>query len=185
MVKVRFRVVMVLGIGAALLANAAQAQPPVFPKPGPEQARLKQFEGEWDATVKVTAEPGKPAMESKATLSSRMDVGGFWLLGNFKGEMLGQTFQGHSVQGYDQARKKYVGIWVDSMSQSIMNTEGSFDKDGKVYTEHAESRNAEGKLEKMKMTSEFKDKDHVVFTMYMISEGKEVPFMVIDYRRKK
>jgi len=43
-------------------------------------------------------------------------VGGLWLVSDFQGRWGSQPFHGHGTFGYDTSKKKYVGIWVDSMS---------------------------------------------------------------------
>jgi hypothetical protein len=149
-----------------------------MPKPGPEHALLKKFAGDWDATVSF------PGGESKATSRSAVVLGGFWLITNFRGEFGGAKFEGRGTMGYDPRKKKYVSTWVDSMSPSLLVMEGSFDKDGKTYTETGEGPGPDGKPSKMKSVYEFKD-DGLVFTMYTVAEGKDQQMLKIVYKRKK
>src|SRR5262245_39324125 len=92
-----------------LISSGARAQD--MPKPGPEHDKLKQFVGTWDAHVKTTFEPGKPAQESKGIYTAKLDVGGFFLITDFKGEIMGAKFHGHGMSGYDPHKKKYIGVW--------------------------------------------------------------------------
>src|SRR5262249_1249321 len=108
------RVVVMVCAVIALVVPAVRAQPPGMPKPGPEHERLKKLEGTWDATVKT--EQG----ESKGTMIYKMDLGGLWMVSDFKGEFGGQKFQGKGFDGYDPMKKKYVSVWVDSMSIAPM-----------------------------------------------------------------
>jgi hypothetical protein len=163
--------------GLFLAALPLSAQPPA-PKPGPEHEQLKKFEGTWDATVSFM---GK---ESKATATYKFDLGGFWLIEDFKGEFEGQKFAGRATAGYDPLRKKYVSTWVDSMSPSLIIMEGAFDKDGKTFTETGEGPGMDGKLTKLKNVYEFKDKNTILFTMYVINNGKDQETMKITYKRK-
>ena len=104
----------------------------------------------------------------------------------FKGEFAGAPFQGRGLTGYDPHQKKYRGVWVDSMSPTIYTTEGSFDDAGKVYSETMEGLHPDGKPAKMRMTTEVKGKDQMVFKMYARGEdGKENQMMEIAYTRKK
>lgn len=100
---------------AVLLASAVVAT--AQDKPGPEHALLKQMEGTWDGTVKLLMEPGKPPAESKGVFTAKMDLGGFFLVTEFKGEMMGQNFTGKGMSGYDPMKKKYVGTWADSSAE--------------------------------------------------------------------
>src|SRR6516162_7980786 len=83
-----------------LVVPAAVAKEP--PKPGPEHAQLKRAEGTWEATVKF--EGG----ESKGTMTYKMELGGLWLVGDFKGDFQGQKFTGKGLDTYDPVKKKYI-----------------------------------------------------------------------------
>jgi hypothetical protein len=157
-----------------VLSRADEPQPP---KPGPEQDKLKAFEGDWDAVVKF----GKEEIKGEATY--KMGYGGFWLTQHFKGE--GGGFEGRGTMGYDPIKKKYVSTWIDSESPVMMVSEGQFDKDGKTYTETGEMAGMDGKKEKMKSVIEFKGKDTIVMTMYTVKEGKDEEMMNVTYKRKK
>ncbi|MBI3462822.1 MAG: DUF1579 domain-containing protein [Planctomycetes bacterium] len=160
-------------------AVLAQTPPPP-PQPGPEHAKLKEMEGAWDCVMKMGD------MESKATAIYKSDLGGFWITSEFQGDFGGMKFTGRGLDGYDPMKKKYVGVWVDSMSPGAMVSEGTYDAAGKVLTMTGEGAGQDGKPAKYKMTTEHKDKDHFVFSMYMIGpDGKEVPAFTIDYRRRK
>jgi hypothetical protein len=164
--------------GLVLASLPLAAQPPAPPKPGPEHELLKKFEGNWDATVSFM---GK---ESKGSATYKIDLGGFWLFEDFKGTFEGQKFEGRGTLGYDPLKKKYVATWVDSMMPSLLVMEGALDKDGKTFTETGEGPGPDGKLTKMKNVYEFKDKDTIVFTMYMGQDGKDQQSFKITYKRK-
>jgi Protein of unknown function (DUF1579) len=174
------RVVVMVCAVIALVVPAVRAQPPGMPKPGPEHERLKKLEGTWDATVKT--EQG----ESKGTMIYKMDLGGLWLVSDFKGEFGGQKFMGKGFDGYDPIKKKYVGVWVDSMSVAPMSGEGTFDKEGKVLTQIMEGPGMDGKMTKFKSVIEIKDPDTMVFTMSSADpQGKDQSMLTITYKRKK
>ena len=99
-------------VGMVLLAGgvAAQQGMPAAPKPGPEQAILKQDEGTWDATVEMFMAPGAPPMTSKGTETSVMGCSGLCLITDFKGEMgPGQPFQGHGTSVWTPRRRSTWG----------------------------------------------------------------------------
>ena len=158
------------------LVLSAQQQP----EPGPEHEKLKQMEGTWDAVVKAGPQ------ESKGKVTYKMEIGGLWLVSDFQGEFEGQKFTGKGLDSYDPIRKKYVGVWVDSMSTSPVISEGTFDKDGKVLTMTGEGPGQDGKPTKYKMVSEHKDKDNILWTMFGAGpDGKDAPMMTITYKRRK
>ena len=79
-------------------------------------------------------EPGKPAIKSKGTESTRT-LGGFWAVSEYKGDFMGTPFAGVMTVGYDAEKKKYVGTWVCSMCDRLSKYEGSVD--GKTLTSYA------------------------------------------------
>jgi hypothetical protein len=161
-----------------VVGPAALAQAPV--QPGPEHQKLKDMEGTWDAVMKMGEE------ESKGTMVWKMDLGGLWLVSEFQGDFGGQKFAGKGLDSYDPVKKKYVGVWVDSMSASPMVSEGTYDKDGKVLTMTGEGPGPDGKPSKYKMTTEHKDKNTLFWTLYGPGpDGKEAPMFSITYKRKK
>ena len=91
-----------------LAVTPIAAQPEV--KPGPEHAFLKEGEGTWDAIAKSQ---GK---ESKGLLEVKMVVNGLWMVEVYKGEAAGTAFEGRGATSYDAASKKFVNVWIDSMS---------------------------------------------------------------------
>lgn len=166
-------------LAIAALASSAGAQEP--PKPGPEHARLKELAGTWDCTGKLAGQ-----IEFKGVSTSKMELGGFWLITEFEAELFGQPFRGRSLDGYDPIKKKYVSIWTDSMSPTPMILEGDIDKDGKVVTLTGEGGGPHGVM-KYRTVTEFKDKDTFVWTMYapVGENGKEAAMMTATYKRKK
>jgi hypothetical protein len=147
------------------------------PKPGPEHEVLKELAGTWDSTMKFD---GK---ESKGTMIRTMELGGFWLTGTMESELFGTKFTGKALDTYDPNKKKYVGVWIDSMATSPMFLEGSYDKEKKTMTMAGEGPGMDGKPTKYKSVSVMPDDDTINFSMYM-GDGKEPAFTIV-YKRKK
>ncbi len=161
--------------------------PPPMPKPVKEHEWLQQFVGEWESEAEIVMDPGKDPVKSKGTETVRA-IGGFWIMGENKGEMMGQPFTGIFTVGYDPDKKKYVGTWIDSMTSMMWKYEGSVDKDGKILALDSTGPNMKDptKTAKYRDSTEFKSKDHKVFTSSVEGEdGKWVTFMTINYKRKK
>jgi len=148
-----------------------------FPKPGPEHEMLKKMEGTWDA--KMTG----MGMESKGTMVYKMELGGLFLTSTFEGDFGGQKFTGKGFDGYDSMKKKFVGVWVDSMSFSPMMMEGTYDKDKKQLTMTGEGPGLDGKPTKHKMVTEFKDADTMIMNMFM-GDTKDPGFTIVFTRKK-
>lgn len=168
-----------LGI-AVCLAGAGLSFGQEIPKPGPEHKRLHELEGEWDAVMTMNGQ------EVKAKAVYRTICNGMWMESDFEGDLGGLAFTGHGLDGYDLNKKKYVGVWVDSMSSAPMHMEGNYDPETKLLVMTGESPGPNGQPQKFKTTTETKDKDHFIFTMLMVTPtGEEQPAFTIDYTRRK
>jgi Protein of unknown function (DUF1579) len=179
------RVLRMVGLAAIVPAASAFAQMPPLPKPGPEHEVLRRDVGVWDATVEMQGPPGTPPTVSKATETVSL-LGGFWQVTEFKGEVMGQPFEGRGATGYDPSKKKYVGTWVDSMSTGLSSVEATLDSSKNVMTGTMLGTDPTGAATKMKEVSEWKDADNRVFTLFMpLPDGKEVQVMKITYKRRK
>jgi len=165
----------VAALATASTAHAARAQD--FPKPGPEHELLKKMAGNWDLTLKFAG------MESKGTVVYKMDLGGLWLSSKLDGETGGQKFSGRGFDGFDPNKKKYVGVWVDSMSAAPMIMEGTYDKDKKIVNMTGEGPGFDGKPTKYKSTTEIKDENTMVMSMWM-GDTKD-PSFTVTFKRKK
>jgi Protein of unknown function (DUF1579) len=151
-----------------------------FPKPGPEHEKLKELVGNWDAVMDMAGQ------KSKATATYKSVCGGMWLASDFQGDFGGLKFEGRGLGGYDSQRKKYVGVWVDSLTGSPLSFEGDYDPKTKLMTMTGESLGPDGKPQKFKSTTETKDKDHFTFKMYMIQpDGTDQLAFTIEYTRHK
>jgi len=160
---------------AVIASPAARAQEP--PKPGPEHALLQKQVGTWDATMKMAG------AESKATATYKMDLGGLWLVSTFEGEFGGAKFSGRGFDSYDAAKKKYVGVWIDSMSTLPMTMEGTYDAAKKTLTMVGSGPGMDGKPTTYKTVSQMPDDNTIHFSMYG-GERKEPEFTIL-YKRKK
>ncbi len=151
-----------------------------FERPGPEHARIKEFVGEWDAVMEMGGQ------KSKATATYKSICDGMWIESDFQGDLGGFTFKGRGLDGYNQKKKKYVGVWVDSTSSAPLHFEGDIDPKTKLMVMTGESLGPDGKPQKFKNTTEFKDKDHFSFKMYMVDpDGKDQLAFTIEYARRK
>jgi hypothetical protein len=160
---------------AAALAGPAWSQE--MPKPGPEHEVLKGLEGTWTTSLKAGGQ------ESKGTATYKMELGGLWLAGSLESDMFGTKFSGKSLETYDPARKKYVSLWVDSMSTGPVTMEGTYDKEKRTMTMTGEGPGMDGKATRYRSVTRRPDQDTLEMTMWM-GDGKE-PAFTVTYKRKK
>ena len=89
------------------------------------------------------------------------------------------------MDGYDPVTKKFVSVWVDSMSYAPMSLTGDYDKAKRTLTMRGEVSGPDGKPAKVKLVTVHPDKDHQSFKFFMIQDGNEIEAMSIDYTRRK
>ena len=129
--------------------------------------QLKRLVGNY--TTEMTSfypDPSKPT-KTKGKASFRMILAGKFVQQRYTGEVEGMKYNGIGTSGYDTAKKKYVGTWVDSLNTGIMHTEGSYDPKTHTLTEMGTMSTPMGEM-KTKNVTKYVDKDNFVFTMYMI-----------------
>ena len=176
-------------VGAVLLAMGAVIVPVIAatqdyggwspPKPAAEHEQLARFVGNW------TCDVASWGQTSRGTEKVRALPGGFWVVGESTGSMAGSPFEGIGLYGYDPAEKKYVSVWVDSQSPSLMVTKGDYDESTDSFVFHGEVDDpSSGRSMKMKIVESFVDADRRRMTMSMeIPHVGEKEMVAIDYRR--
>jgi hypothetical protein len=157
--------------------------------PGPAHQRMiKAFSGKWNAECTMW-EPGKPPQTSQGSMTNMPMLGDRYIHHMFKGSMMGMPFEGAGTMGYDNAQKKYVGTWMDSMGTSTMVMTGDYNEAKKQYTMTGEMPDCskEGMpMAKYKEVITVTDDDHHAMEMWGPGpDGKEMKMMEIKYTRAK
>ena len=160
-------------------AEASASKPAPLAK---EHEMLQRDVGTWDAVVKC-AMPGQPETTEPGAETVTSTCCGVWLWTNFQGSMGGKPFEGHGILGYDTKAKKYVGIWIDSMSATAAVTNGTFNDATKSLSLAGECTCPVGKPMTMTETLTWKGDDTKVAQMKFTTEG-QTSTMQIDYKRK-
>ena len=171
---------MAAAIMVGTLAAAAQlyAQQPEV-KPGPEHQMLKEEEGVWDAAIKT------PTGESKGPSSYKMALNGLWLLELFEGTIEGMPFEGRGATSYDPAKKKFVNVWIDSMSTSPLISEGTYNQGTKTMTLVGDMPMPDGKSMKVSMITVMKDANTKSMKLMAAGpDGKEAEMLQINLKRR-
>jgi Protein of unknown function (DUF1579) len=177
-----------LMLGLVATAYRCHAQEiPEMPAPQKEHQWLNQLVGEWVTEGEIHMAPGMEPIKSTGTDTSRM-LGGFWLVSDVKGDVMGMSMEAKLTIGYDTEKKKYVGSWVDSMTSYMWTYEGSVDESGKVLTLNTQGPCPQrgGQMGNFKEVIEIKNKDEHTFTSSIQEEdGKWTKMVSVSYRRKK
>jgi hypothetical protein len=105
------------------------------PRPAPEMAQLKAFDGTWSCTGTMAPSPMGPGGKLTSTVQSRTELGGFWQTGTVKGTSPGMPpFEGQYHATYDPAAKRLVMLWVDNMGGWSQTSAPDWKGDTAVFT---------------------------------------------------
>ena len=179
-----------LCLAASSLVDPTRAQePPPAPKPSAEHQILAADAGTWDATIKsYMGGPDSDPLVSKGVEVNEVLTGGLWVLSRFEGSFGPAKFEGRGQFGFDPAKKKYVGSWIDSMSPSLSILEGTYDAKTKTMSYVGDGYDPSSKAKyTQRMVTTSKDDGTRVFTLFMKFEGDqaEAKFMEITYTKRK
>lgn len=156
-------------------------------QPGEAHKKLEPMIGAWTATQKFWMEPGQAPQESTATCENAWALGGRFVEQRFTGSMPGsaQPFEGRGFTGYDNVTGKFVGMWMDTFSTSMMTFEGAISPCGKVLTFRGEQKAPNNMTVKYRYEVKLESADRHVFTMWQaMGEAPEVKVMETVYTKR-
>ena len=192
----RFKTMVLSCVGLMMAASFAiadeqkmdmQAMMEKFEKqgtPGEPHKRLASMEGSWNTKTKSWMEPNKPPMETAGTCEQKMILGGRFLKQKCLGDMMGKTFEGVGLTGYDNQTKKYTSTWMDSMSTTLHVMEGASGDDNTITQEGQYTCPIRGEM-KLRSVTKMVDQNTNIFEMYGTDKsGQEMKMMEITYTRK-
>jgi len=154
--------------------------------PGEPHKLFASLAGSWTTKTKEWMEPDKPSMESTGSAEMKMLLDGRFLQQEFTGDMMGQPYSGVGISAYDNLRKRYVTMWIDSMGTGIFTMEGTASADGKTITLKGQHAELGGGQMTHRAVWKIVDSNTQTFDMYGTHEhGKEMKMMEITYTRKQ
>ena len=106
-----------------------------YATPGEGHKVMEQFVGNWDYSLNYWASPDAPPEKSTGTSDIKWILGNRFLEMNVKSTTKNQPFEGMGIIGYDNAKKQYSNVWIDSMGTGMMNATGTYDTETKTMTE--------------------------------------------------
>ena len=154
--------------------------------PGEPHKMFATLVGSWTTTTKEWMEPGKPQTESTGTEEMKMLLDGRFLYQEYNSQMMGQPFSGIGIDAYDNLRKRYVTVWIDSMGTGIFLMEGIASADGKTITLRGSHPEPGGGHMTHRAIWKILDDSTQIFDMYGAHHGgKEMKMLEITYSRKQ
>jgi len=194
---------------AASALSAAQPASATGQQPNPEEMMKQMMEmsklnenhklladmnGSWNYAIKMwmNPDPNAPPQQSKGTATRKsvmngryvaMDVTGKMQMPGEGGKMKDIQFKGMAVEGYDNAKKKFVSSWIDNMGTGIQFSEGTYDPASKTLTFASEIEMMPGMKMPVREVLKLTDKDHMLLEWYETHGGQEKKTMEIAYTR--
>jgi len=155
---------------------------------------LADMNGNWNYTIKfwMNPDPNAPPQQSKGTATRKsvmggryfeMDVSGKMQMPGEDGKMKDMQFKGMAIEGYDNAKKKFVASWIDNMGTGIQSSEGNYDPATKTFTYNMEMEPMPGMKQQVREVLKVTDKDHMMLEWYENRGGQEKKTMEINYTR--
>jgi len=139
-------------------------------KPGAPHKLLAGLEGSWTTRTKAWMGGDKP-VETTGTCVQKMILGGRYLQQEYSGEMMGESFSGINLIGFDNQSQKFVSTWIDTMSTGIYYFEGKASADGKTITQESHYDDPDKGPVVWRSVTRFVDKNTLEYVMYLIPEG--------------
>jgi hypothetical protein len=150
-----------------------------------EHAGLKKMVGDWTAESKFWIAPGQDPMVSKATASAKLIFGGRFLQMDYRGDMMGQPFNGLLHVGFDTIAKDFVSVWMDNMSPIVSVSRGPM-KGGVIQLAGRDPEWMTGKMQDAWMNIRWLNDDQYVLEMWgPAPDGTKQKGGEIVYTRKK
>ena len=181
--KARGVAVLCLLATMSLPAWAQTEKPAAGPSDQEMEAMMKGVELTRSGSDKA---PDAPPAESTGTMHAEMILGGRYVQSAWKGNMMGQPFEGHGTDGYDNLSKQHVSSWVDNMGTGILYMTGTCDGAGKVCTSSGDMIDPmTNKKGSMKSVTTWADNDNFKFELFgRDGNGDEVKMMEMTLKRK-
>jgi hypothetical protein len=148
--------------------------------PGPVHQSFAKMCGNWKADV--TSYMGGQEMKSEGTAVYEMVLDGRYLKSTFKSTMMGMPMEGMGLDGYDNATKEFLSVWIDNMGTGILYMKGKMEGNAVTYTGTMVDPMTGGETKYKTVMTMINDNKNT-FDMYSVVDGKDVKQMSITYTR--
>lgn len=148
---------------------------------------ITDMAGSWKCISKFWMVPGSEPMVSEMTAEVTAIMGGRFTQGKYKGNVMGQPFEGLEYMGYDNIKKKFVSSWIDNMGTALYTSAGELEPGTGVITLLGTADDPmTGKTKKTRATIKIDGPDKHTFTFFETPDGgQEMRTMEIVYTRVK
>lgn len=139
--------------------------------PGAPHHLLAGLEGCWTTRTKAWMGAEQTPLETSGTCEQKMILGGRYLQQEYTGEMMGESFSGINLIGFDNQRQRFVPTWIDTMSTGIYYFEGQADASGRTIIQEGRYEDPDKGPATWRSVTRFVDDNTLVYEMYLIPAG--------------
>jgi hypothetical protein len=165
-------------------------------RPGENHKLLADTVGTWSYVVRMwmDGDTSKKPQESTGTATRRAVMDGRYFIMDAKGQMempgpdgkpMKMNFEGMALEGYDNVRKKFFGVWIDNMSTGKMVSEGEHNPADNTLVFHGDYEPVPGVRYKVREVIKYTDKNSHSMEWFEDRGQGEMKTMEIVYTRKK
>jgi len=153
--------------------------------PGEHHKHLDAYAGNWKIHTKFWMDANQPPEESDGKAENTWVLGGRFLQQRYKGESMGEPFEGLGFLGYDNAAGEYSSLWMDNHGTMMGLASGTCSDGGKVHAWTGSYLDpATGATKSYRSVSRTEDATHYVFEMHETGpDGKEHKSFEIRHER--
>jgi hypothetical protein len=156
--------------------------------PGEAHKSFAAQAGEYAAKGRLWSDPKSPPIESNATATIKMILGGRYQVQEYKGDFAGMPYEGTRIAGYDNVAKEYFSVFIDNMRTGVLVARGKADDKGVVtLTGEMDDPKTPGAKCKVRDVMKTTDKDEFILETWMTDAKHPEGFKVceVDYTRRK
>ena len=152
---------------------------------------LAPLAGDWYYTAAFWAVPGAEPQRTKGTITNEMILDSRFLSSTFLGSWniggYDVPVKGQGLIGYDNGKKSFTSVWVDTMTTGVMIGAGNYDKKANAIKETGRFTNPlNGAEERFRSELQFTGAEEYKRTIFAIDKsGKESKLMEFDYSKRK
>ena len=147
---------------------------------------MAQSDGEWSEEIQMWMDPKAPAQTMHSTCVNKMILGGRYQESTHNGDFNGMPFEGHSITGWDNARKIVFATWIDNMGTGLTYMEGSWNETTKSIDIKGKMTDPmTGNMTDIREVLKFVDNNTQIMQQFGMKDGMEYKTMEIKLTRVK
>ncbi len=147
---------------------------------------IAQSDGQWSEEIQMWMDPNAPVQSMKTNCVNKMILGGRYQESIHTGNFNGMPFEGHSITGWDNARKIVFSTWIDNMGTGLAYMEGTWNEATKsIELKGKMTDPMTGNMNDIREVLKFVDDNTQIMEQYGVKDGKEYMTMEIKLTRVK